>query len=249
VNNGFRIYDAHTHLGEARHSGRRYSAEQVLRAMDRYGVDRSLIIPFPVVEDYQKAHDQIARAVQDHPDRFAGAACLPAFLPEEEFRRELDRCAGQLGFRVLKFQPQYQPLNPISPRSDFLFAAALERDLTLVCHTGSGVPFALPSLLMLPARKHPGLRIVLAHSGGGLFFQEAIVAAALCPNVFLELSTLLPHQVMEVLAQVPGSRLMIGSDLPENLEEELGKIVRLEIPDEARADILWSTPRRVLDEA
>jgi len=249
MRNGFRIYDTHTHLGEARHSGRKCSAEALLAAMDRHGVDRSLVIPYPVVDDYRKAHDEIARAVRDHPDRLAGAACLPAFLPEEEFRRELDRCTKELGFRTLKLQPQYQPLNPISPRSDFLFATAQEHGLTLVCHTGSGVPFALPSLFMLPAHKYPGLRIVLAHSGGGLFFPEAIVAATLCPNIFLELSTLLPHQAAEVLARVPASRLMIGSDLPENLEQEIGKILGLAIPDEARAEILWNTPRRVLDGA
>jgi len=249
VRDGFRIYDTHTHLGEARHSGRRCSGDDLLRAMDRHGVDRALAIPYPVVEDYRQAHDEIARAVRDHPGRLAGAACLPAFLTEGQFREEVRRCVTEFGFRALKFQPQYQPLNPISPRSDFLFAAAEEHGLTLVCHTGSGVPFALPSLFILPARKFPELRIVLAHCGGGILFQEAIVAATVCPNIYLELSTLLPHQVKEVMAHIPPSRLMIGSDLPDNVEQEIGKILQLEIPAEARAAILWHTPRQVLDGA
>ena len=47
----FRSFDTHVHGGAARHSGRRYSADQLLLDMDRHGVERSLVIPFPVVEN------------------------------------------------------------------------------------------------------------------------------------------------------------------------------------------------------
>lgn len=75
-------------------------------------------------------------------------------------------------------------------------------------------------------------RIVLAHSGGGgLLAGEAITAAVFCPNIYLELSTLLPHQVLEVVGHVPATRLMIGSDLPENSSIEFEKILGLEIEE------------------
>ena len=247
MRNGFSIYDTHTHIGEARHSGRADSADALLRNMDRAGVDRSLVIPYPVVDDYRAAHDLIGRAVERHPDRLAGAACPPVFIPEREYRDEVARCAGQYGFRALKLQPQYQALNPLSSRSDFVFETALAHRLTLICHTGAGIPYALPSLFMMPARKLPELNIVLAHAGGGIFTGEAIVAATFCPNIYLELSSLMPHHVASVLAHVAASRLMIGSDLPENLDIEIGKILALDIPDEARAEILWRTPRRLFD--
>ena len=140
----FRIYDAHTHLGVARHSGRKHTADDLLRVMDRTGIDRSLLIPFPVVDDFRAAHDGIAAALRAHPDRFGGAACIDPFIPEDEFHDEIRRCAQDLGFRALKLQPQYQALNPVSDRSDFFFAAAQEQKLTLVVHTGAGAPFALP---------------------------------------------------------------------------------------------------------
>ncbi|MBI2948709.1 MAG: amidohydrolase family protein, partial [Verrucomicrobia bacterium] len=192
---GLKIFDAHTHLGAARHSGRRLTATQLLEAMDRFGVDRSLVIPYPVVEDYRQTHEEIARAVREHPDRLIGAACLYPFIPEAEFRDEIRRCAEEFGFRALKLQPKFQPLNPMSPRSDFFFEAALAHRLVVVAHTGDGVPFSLPSLFIPPARKFPELQIVLAHSGGSVFYQEAIVAASVCPNICIELSTLMPHHV------------------------------------------------------
>lgn len=247
MRDAFRIYDTHAHLGVARHSGRSCTAEEMLRYMDRAGVDRSLLVPFPVVEDQRGAHDEIARAVRAHPDRFAGAACLYPFVDENAFRDELRRCAEGLGFRALNLQPQYQPLNPLSSRSDFLFATALEYRLPVICHTGAGAPFALPSLFIMPARKFPDLPIVLAHAGGSVYFAEAVVAAAVCPNIYIELSSLMPHHVREILAHVPASRLMIGSDLPESLGIEMAKILGLDADDADKRAILWSTARRLFD--
>ena len=69
---------------------------------------------------------------------------------------------------------------------------------------------------------------------------ETIVAAAVCPNVDIELSSLMPHHVHEVLSHVPSNRLMIGSDLPESVVVETGKILALQ-DDETKLDILWRT--------
>ncbi|MFN3324832.1 MAG: amidohydrolase family protein [Bryobacteraceae bacterium] len=245
---GFHLYDTHTHIGTARHSGRTCSAGDLLRAMDRQGVDRSVAIPFPVVDDYRAAHDEIGKAVRDYPDRFTGTACLPPFLPEDIFREEVRRCVEEYGFRALKFQPQYHPVNPISNRSDYIFGTAEELGLAVICHTGSGIPFALPSLFIIPARKFPMLPIVLGHAGGGgIYVAEAIVAAVVCPNIYIEVSSLTPHHVLEVLAHVPSTRVMAGSDLPESIEIELGKILTLEIPKAKKQDILWNTGRLIFD--
>jgi predicted TIM-barrel fold metal-dependent hydrolase len=247
MKSGFSIYDAHTHIGKGRHSGRQTSAAELLAKMDEYGVDRSVVIPFPVVDDRRQAHDEIAGATHAYPDRIAAVACLDPFMPRNDFHDELRRCVEELGFRALKLQPQYQPLNPISSRSEFFFEAALKYQLPIIVHTGTGAPFALPSLFIMPARKFPDLKVVLAHCGGNMFFAEAIVAATVCPNIFLELSSLMPHQVLEVLKHVPSSRLMIGSDMPENLETEMGKILSLDVPRGTKQDILFQTAHQLFD--
>ena len=136
-------------------------------------------------------------------------------------------------------------LNPISNRSDFLFEAAGEHKIPIIWHTGTGAPFALPSLLIAPARRFPNLSIVLAHSGGSVYVLEAIIAAGVCPNIYLELSSLMPHNVLEVMAQVPTSRLMIGSDLPESVDTEISKIIGLPIADDQKREVLWGTAARL----
>lgn len=245
MRDGYQIFDTHTHIGEAAHSGRRYTADNLLREMDGFGIERSVVIPFPVVEDHRRQHDIIGQACNAHPDRFTGAACLSPFLPAEEFRNEVRRCREQYGFRALKLQPQYHGLNPLSNASDSFFETALMNELAVIVHTGSGLPFSAPSLYMMPARKFPELKIVLAHCGGGIFVHEAILAALFCPNIFLELSSLMPHQVLEVLKHVPSQRLMIGSDLPESVSTEIGKILTLNIDAEDKRNILNKTAAEV----
>ena len=67
---GQRVFDTHTHIGTARHSGRSFTAEEMLRSMDRHGIDRSLLIPFPVVDDHRAQHDLIGAAVRQWPDNY-----------------------------------------------------------------------------------------------------------------------------------------------------------------------------------
>lgn len=221
--------------------------DDLLRNMDAAGVDRALAIPFPVVEDYRAQHDLIGRAAQAHPERLLGAACMFPLVARSEFDDEIRRCREMYGFTALKLQPQYHGLNPLNGSSDFFFEAALANGMAVVCHTGAGLPFSSPALLMRPARSFPELTIVAAHAGGGIFVGEAIVAALFCPNIFLELSSLMPHHVLEVLGHIGSERLMIGSDLPESAETEFGKILTLGIADADKRNILDLTGCRVFN--
>jgi predicted TIM-barrel fold metal-dependent hydrolase len=249
VISGFHVYDTHTHLGSAFHSGRVMTADSMLRHMDAAGIDRSLLIPFPVVEDYRREHEVIARAVRDHPDRFTGALCIHPFLPEAAVADEFRRGVEELGLRALKLQPQFSGLNPVSTKGSWFFGLANEYRLPVVVHTGSGAPFALPSLLIAPARQYPELPIVIGHSGGPVYYLEAIVAAQVCPNLYIDLSSLMPHHALDVLRHVDSSHVMAGSDLPESAHVELGKVAALDLDEEVRRDVLWRTPRRLFDRA
>jgi predicted TIM-barrel fold metal-dependent hydrolase len=245
MKDAFRVWDTHTHLGEALHSGRTQSADELLRVMDREGVDRSVCIPFPVVADPRATHNLIASAVRSHPDRLTGTVCLDPFVGRDEFDGEVRRCAEELGFRALKLQPQYQAINPLWRRHDFFFESAVRHGLPLIVHTGAGAPYALPSLYISVARRFPELRIILAHAGAGIYVGECIVAAEVCPNIYIEMSSLMPHHVSEVLRHVSSERLMIGSDLPESTNTEIGKIMQLEAGRDVKEDLLWNTAERL----
>lgn len=241
MKDGFRLFDSHCHLGQALHSGRECSAQRMLASMEEHGIDRALLIPFPVVRDEKAQHDLIGAAVREHPKQFCGAACLDPYQPHQQLRDEMRRCVEELGFIALKLQPQYHGLDPMSGKAVPYWEAALEFNLPVVVHTGTGAPYALPSLLIPPARRFPELRLIVAHAGGITYTHEAIVAASVCPNIYIEFSTLMPHHMLPVVKAVPSNRLMIGSDMLESTATEFGKVLGLDIDSQTKSDILWNT--------
>lgn len=249
MRNGFPVFDTHTHLGVAAHSGREMHVEGMLRHMDACGVERSVLIPWPAVASEAAAHDEIGEAVRSYPDRFVGALCLHPFQERQSFLDEMKRGVEELGLRALKLQPQFQPLNPMNKRHDWYWEAALHYRLPVIVHTGNGAPLALPSLYIAAAQRFPELRFVLGHSGGSVYYMEAILAAQLCPNVYLDLSTLPGHNVADVIRQVGAERVMVGSDLPESVVPEVEKVFHCGLSDEQLHGVLHRTAERVFLEA
>ncbi len=52
---------------------------------------------------------------------------------------------------------------------------------------------------------------------------------------------LMPSRVLDLLAKVPSTRLMIGSDLPENLPVELVKVLWLDAPADDKQNMPAAT--------
>jgi hypothetical protein len=113
------------------------------------------------------------------------------------------------------------------PVRDRLLHVAAElahaRGLALHIHTGDGDPEvdfarARPSELFAFLRDHPSQPIVLIH-GGHPWSHEAGYVAALLPNVYVDLSVLIPwtgwaveRHLSDLIASVPASKLLYGSD-------------------------------------
>lgn len=72
-----------------------------LKSMDDSNISLQVIshAPGPLMPDEcRKANDELADAIKQHPDRFAGFACLPVSEPSE-CAIELERCVKALGFK------------------------------------------------------------------------------------------------------------------------------------------------------
>ena len=74
---------------------------------------------------------------------------------------------------------------------------------------------------------------------------ECAVAAEVCPNIYIEVSSLMPHHLAELLSLTPASRLMAGSDLPESVDSEIGKVFSVSMSDADRMAVLWETGARL----
>jgi predicted TIM-barrel fold metal-dependent hydrolase len=240
------IIDAHCHLGSSFTSGIEITEDGLLAVMAANDIAMAMVMPQAQQGiEVAEVHDRIAWFAERWPGVIYGMANVSPRLPEATYRREVERCVRDLGFRAIKLDPFVHALAINHPRAEIVFACAQEFGVPVIIHTGLGIPAALPSLVIPPAQRYVDLTIVLAHAGFAVFAAEAIVAAQVCPNIVLEPSWCASFQVADMVRTVGAARVMFGSDHPGNVASELAKLRALDLDDAQLAQVMSGTARRV----
>ncbi len=233
------IVDVHSHLGYDVVFDEAITEEELVGAYDATGVDAGIVQPLivePLEGPQKRIHDQVYALTQKYPGRFYGMASLNPHCGEAYYRQEMRRCMHELGFVGVKITPIAHAVNPMSPDGRLAFEVARELKVPIMVHTGAGIPFALPALLLPLAKEYKDLPVVVAHSGLNILAAEAIIVAMECDNVYLDTSWTAPHICKAFLKALGARRLMFASDMWDNQVVELCKWRTLGIPD---SDLEW----------
>jgi len=155
------------------------SAEDLLVEMDKYNVEKAVISGFASRDPglCRLMNDYIFESAAANPGRFMPMAVLSPLDPGME--KELIRCheAGAIG--VGELFPWGQQFDLEGPEAGRLAALCSERGLPLLLHineivghhyVGKGDVSIKEAAAF--ALKHPQLKIIYAHFGGGLLFYE-----------------------------------------------------------------------------
>jgi uncharacterized protein len=123
--------------------------ERRLAAMDAAGIDLQVIShttpgvqhldPYIAIPLAREANDALARAVAEHPDRFAGFATLPTSAPEAA-ADELERAVTELGFRGAMINGHTNGRFLDDRAFDVLHARAVRLGVPLYLHPAEPVP-------------------------------------------------------------------------------------------------------------
>ncbi len=155
------------------------SAEEMLEEMDRCGVDKALISGFASSDPglCRQMNDYVLQASKSYPDRFYSMAVV--FPQDPGMEQEIARCheAGAVGVGELFPWGQGFYLEGITP--DRLAGVCQERGLPLLLHVNERVghhyvgkgDVSVEEAARFAGR-HPELKIIYAHWGGGLLFFE-----------------------------------------------------------------------------
>jgi len=240
-----KVIDAHEHLGGCRVFGLNTTEEELLQRMEECGIDAMIVQPYPGAEDPVKTHDRIANLCAKHPGRFFGLASLSPHGDRAAYRREVERCVKDLKFVGVKLHTIGHAVLPLGEDGDMIFKTGLELGVPVMVHTGPGVPLALPSLCIPPARKYPQLKIVLAHAGWAVFSAEAQVAASVCDNIYLETSWCIGEDIAWMINSLGAGRVMMGADLTSNIPVEIAKLKALNLDPQVYAQVAGGTAAKV----
>ena len=207
------------------------TAEDLIRAMDEDGVDRSVSMGIGWTDPglAREANDYIIEAARKYPGRIIGFCSVnPAW--GDAAAREAERCAkaGLLGIGELHADTQRFDLGDADTMRPLL-EVANEYGLVITAHTSEPVGHlyqgkgrVTPGVTMRfieNARAYPNVKIICAHWGGGLPFYALMpeVKAAL-QNVWFDTAAspflYSPQVFPSVAALIGADKILPASDFP-----------------------------------
>lgn len=239
------IVDTHHHIDSCRVFDLEQDEDQVLAAMDGNEISATVIQPFPGTPDAKATHDHIADMAKEHAGRIYGMVSLTPHIDRDAYYAEAKRCVEELGFVGIKMHTIGHAVNPLSSDGETIFVTAQDLGVPVMVHTGPGVPFADPAMILPRAKQFPEVTIVMAHAGFGVFGGPAVAVAMECPNVVLETSWAPTYEIPWALSVVGPQRVMFGTDLAINVATELTKYRSLDLRDAELRAVLGETAREV----
>lgn len=170
--------------------------------------------------------------------------------------QELERLVRDEGFRGIKIYPTYQQFYPNDRVLYPMYAVAQELGIPLMVHTGSSVfkgarlKYGDPLALDDVANDFPNLKIVMAHSGRGFWYDRAFFLARLHENVYMEVAGLPPQRLLEYFPELErnADKVIFGTDWPgmPYIKRNVELIRKLPLKESTICKILGENAARVL---
>ncbi len=204
---------------------------------------------FPSPADLPYGNDALLALVRDHPNRIRGYVTVnPNYTAHA--RREILRClaAGMIGIKLAASRRASDPL--LDPICDI----ARDRDVPVLQHVWQhrrrdwpGQEASDAVELCALASRHPDMRFILAHIGGGGDWHHSLAAVRAAPNVYVDLSgSGVDAGMLEAcLAAVGVARLLWGTDITMDTGwAKLRYLERLLSPEELEL-VKWKNAARI----
>jgi uncharacterized protein len=238
-----------------------FTAEEMVASMDADGVDFSVVqnIGWTTPELCAETNDYIADAVRRYPERLVGfGAVQPA--SGETALTEITRCAGLGLYGIGELRPDTQGFDlddetlmaPICEVIRSHGMLLLLHTSEPVGHTYPGKGVVTPDTLYPFITRHPELKIVLAHWGGGLpFYALMPEVKQACANVYFDTAAspfLYNPEIYRLTAGIIGDdHILFGSDNPlMPPRRPLAEITTLGLPPATAAMITGGNAARLL---
>ncbi len=170
--------------------------------------------------------------------------------------QELEQLVTKEGFRGIKLYPTYEHFYANDRELYPMYAVAQSLGIPVMVHTGSSVfrgaklKYGDPLVLDDVAVDFPNLKIVMAHSGRGFWYDRAFFLARLHENVYMEIAGLPPQRLLEYFPEFErnADKIIFGSDWPgmPYIKRNIELFRTLPLKDSTKEKVLGGNAARVL---
>jgi predicted TIM-barrel fold metal-dependent hydrolase len=214
------IIDADCHISPTPEGGNSIEADELLRRMDRSGVDQAVAwLQPPYLRDVGPGNAYVHEAMRSHPDRILGFGWADPNLGVDRAKEAVHRCVEDYGLFGVKLNGAQNSFYIDSPELSLpVIEEIASLGARLAFHVGGDAcehthPFRVGKI----ARQFPELTILAVHMGGAAFadLSDAMIEIARdCPNLHLIGSAIRAIRVLEAVRTLGADRVSFGSDTP-----------------------------------
>jgi hypothetical protein len=251
------IIDADVHISPTKESENSILVDELLRRMDRSGVDKALTwLQPPYRRELDAANEYVHQSMKQHPDRILGFGWADPNLGVEAAKNMAKKCIYEYGFYGVKLngaQNSYYIDNPAL--SIPIIEEIAKTGKLLAFHVGAdAIEHTHPFRVGKIARRFPNLQILAVHMGGvGVpdLTNAMIEIAQEHPNITLIGSGVKSRPILKAVKTLGAFRVCFGSDTPfELMHVEVAKYNALlegEVSEEDKHKIMAGNIIRLFD--
>ncbi len=169
----------------------------------------------------------------------------------------LEKCVNKMEFKGLKLYPPYQHFYPNDNKIYPIYEKAVELGIPIMFHTGSSIykhsklKYGDPLYLDEVAADFPKLKIVMAHSGRGFWYDRAFFLSIIHKNVYMEISGLPPQKLLQYFPEIEKNmnKVIFGSDWPGviSIRKNIDALCSLSLKKLTLENILYKNAKKILN--
>jgi hypothetical protein len=205
--------------------------------------------------------DWLSTWALDFAETQPDVAPTATFYPEPEAEASVLRSLER-GAQVFKGHVQVGAYDPRDPWLDPVWGHLADAEVPVILHCGDGpVPgeFTGVGPVREVLRRHPRLRLVVAHLGMPRYddflqlaveFESVSLDTTMAFTDFVEAQMPFPAESRRLLYDLGiAGKIVLGTDfpnIPHPYEHQLDALIRLDLGDDWLRQVLWESPARML---
>lgn len=224
------------------------TVSDTIKFMGNIGIDMFINLNIATGINQQTTINNVAAGLNSQYENTSMISFGSVHYKNPEAIDELARIK-ELNIKGIKLHPDYQGFFIGDKELYPIYDICAQLDIPVVFHSGwdcysPDVVHAPPEEGAKVAKNFPKLKMILAHFGGLMMWDDVLEHLAGLENVYLDTAMLATHckdadTIHKILGKHPSDNVMLGSDCPwENPADSVKYVLNLPISDDYKEKIL-----------